>query len=72
MITNIIGSIGFPIVMCVMLFNWIKDLEKQHKEEMTQMMESINNNTQALTLLTDKIQDLDEHFKKGNTANDYD
>ena len=57
-ITNIIGSIGFPIVMCLMLFNWIKDLEKQHKEETEKLTTAVNNNTQAVTILAAEISQL--------------
>ena len=65
-ITNVIGSIGFPIAMCIMLFDWIKKLEEQHKEEMTKVVESLNNNTQALTILTEKINDLDRLFRENS------
>lgn len=69
-ITNIIGSIGFPIVMCIMLLEWIKKLEEQHKEEMSKVVESVNNNTQALIILTEKINELDKYARKVNGDTD--
>lgn len=54
-VTGLIGSLGFPIIMCIMLFNWIQKLNEQHKEEMSKVTEALNNNTLALTVLATKI-----------------
>lgn len=56
LITNLIGSIGFPIVMCIMLYNRMDKQEQLHKEEMTKITESINNNTIALTKLATRLE----------------
>ena len=55
-ITSLVGSLGFPIVMCIMLYTRIDKQDEQHKEEMVKMTESINNNTIALTQLTAKLE----------------
>ena len=55
-IVNVIGSLGFPIVMCVMLYQRMDKQDEQHKEEMTKLTESLNNNTIALTQLASKLE----------------
>lgn len=55
-VTNLIGSVGFPIVMCFMLYNRMDKQDQQHKEEMAKITESLNNNTVALTQLTSKLE----------------
>lgn len=55
-ITNLIGTLGFPIVMCLMLYNRMNKQDELHKEEMQKLTESLNNNTIALTQLTSKLE----------------
>lgn len=55
LITNLIGSLGFPIVMCLMLYNRMNKQDEVHKEEMHKLTESLNNNTLALTQLSSKL-----------------
>lgn len=54
-LAQLIGSLGFPIVCCGVLFYHMFESDKQHKEEMEKLSEAVNNNTIALTQLTDKI-----------------
>ena len=54
-ITQLIGSIGFPIVACVALFTQMNKQTEQHKQEMDKLAEALNNNTQALIRLAAKI-----------------
>lgn len=65
-ITQLITSVGFPIVMCIAMGWFIKDttkkhreqitdINKMHKEEVKQISEAINNNTLALQHLTDTL-----------------
>lgn len=65
-ITSLIGSLGFPIVMCILMFNRMEKQSEQHKEEMNalkaemsannkQTTEAINNNTLALQTLVVKL-----------------
>ena len=50
-----IGTVGFPIVMCLILVYMMYKLNEQHKEEMNKLNESLQNNTLALQHLTDLI-----------------
>lgn len=54
-ITQAIGSVGFPIVMCL-LFSWyIKELNVTHKEETEKFTEALNANTLVLQKLCDTL-----------------
>lgn len=66
MITTIITTVGFPIVACGAMGWYVKyisdryseevqRLNIQHKEEIEQVTEALNNNTLALQKLCDKI-----------------
>ena len=47
-LTQLIGSLGFPIACVIaMFFFWNKERE-DHKTEMQKMTEALNNNTLAL------------------------
>lgn len=71
-IAQIIGTLGFPIVACGALFyqNW--KFTEQHKEEVRELrdaqettnarlVEAIQNNTLALSVLSTKIEVFGEH-----------
>lgn len=66
LIINAISSLGFPIVMCCLLFWKMDKQDKDHKEEMEKhdkvnaeatqkVTEAVNNNTIALQKLIDKL-----------------
>lgn len=50
-IVTVIGSLGFPIVMCIIMIKLIFTMEESHKEEVNSLKESLNNNTNVLTKL---------------------
>lgn len=61
-----IGTYGFPIVValiCMYYVKYINDqhrqettkLNDQHRQEMSEVTQAINNNTLALTKLTEKL-----------------
>lgn len=65
-ILTAIATVGFPIVACCAMAyffakvnenyrNDLKELSKEHKEEMTGMTEAINNNTLVIQKLIDKM-----------------
>lgn len=63
---QLISSVGFPIVACLGM-GWyvkyqtdnyrqeVKDMQKEHKEEIQKMSDALNNNTNALQKLCDKL-----------------
>lgn len=54
-IIQVVGSLGFPIVMCGGLFYRMIKSDEQHKAEMDKLSEALNNNTLAITKLSDKL-----------------
>lgn len=54
-IIQLVGSLGFPIVMCGALFWRMVKYDEQHKAEMDKLSEALNNNTIALTKLSDNL-----------------
>ena len=54
-ITQLIGSLGFPIVCCGALFWRMIKSDEKHQQEMDKMSDVLNNNTLALTRLTEKL-----------------
>lgn len=54
-ITQLISSLGFPIVVAGAMFWKMNKQDEDHKAEMSKLAEAINNNTIALTKLSDKL-----------------
>lgn len=65
-VTAAIASVGFPIVMCLLMGQYITKVEEAHKEESKYFTEAINRNTEALT----KLQALIEHSMNEVMQND--
>lgn len=49
---QLIGSYGFPIVMCFLMFKQMNKQNEQHQEEMEKITAALNNNTIAIERLT--------------------
>jgi hypothetical protein len=62
-ITQLIGSLGFPIVCCAALFWYMVKEKDAHKAEMEELRKSVEANTQA-------INHLCEHLGGENNAED--
>lgn len=41
MISQVVGSLGFPIVMSILLFNQLKKEQELHKDEVTSLKDAI-------------------------------
>lgn len=63
---QLISSLGFPIVACIFVAIYttkqsdnyradIKELQKDHKEEITQLRQALENNTLVMQKLVDKM-----------------
>lgn len=50
-VTQLVGSLGFPIVCCGALFWYLVKEKDAHKEEMEELRKSIEANTTAINLL---------------------
>lgn len=54
-ITQLVSTLGFPIVCCAALFWYMLKQGDRHAEEVRQLKETIDNNTLAITKLLDRI-----------------
>lgn len=62
-ITTAISAVGFPIVMCAALFWYLVKTNQAHKDEVDRLSEALNNNTIAITKLTDFISKKGEYVE---------
>lgn len=51
MVTQLIGSLGFPIVCCGALFWYMVKEKEAHQEEMEELRKSVEANTLAINSL---------------------
>lgn len=59
-IITLISSVGFPIVCCGVLFWFMYKVNNQHYEDMQRITETINENTQVLIKLAERLgEDID-------------
>lgn len=56
-ITTMITTVGFPIVMCLLMYKQMNDISDKHAQEMESMKDALNNNTLVLQKLTDALGD---------------
>lgn len=54
-ITQLISSVGFPIAMCVYTIYTLNKQTEAHKAEINELRTAIENNTQAITALANKL-----------------
>lgn len=62
-ISTLIGSIGFPCVMCLMMFKYMQDEQNTHKQESETLKDAINELKVAITALTERITNLEDKTK---------
>lgn len=55
-ISNLVTTLGFPIVACGALFWFVNKQEKRHSEEMEGMRNALNENTSILASLKELIE----------------
>ena len=59
-ITSIVGSLGFPIVMCILIFKYLEQEQEAHKEEIRSLKDVINDLKIAITSLTERLGKRDD------------
>lgn len=55
-ILEIISSVGFPIACCIAMFLQQNKITENHKNEVFELKNAIDNNTVALTKLVEKLK----------------
>ena len=54
-ILEMISTVGFPIACCIAMFLQQNKITENHKNEMSEIKNAIDNNTIALTKLIEKL-----------------
>lgn len=52
---QLIGSLGFPIVACVMLYFRMEKQDENHRQEVGELTKAIQNNTIVMQKLIDRL-----------------
>ncbi len=55
MITQLIGSLGFPIVACIYMAKTQEKQNEQHSKEVSELRQTVENNTKAMIKLCTKL-----------------
>lgn len=62
-ITTLISSVGFPCVMCIMIFKYMEEEQETHRNESDTLKDAINELKIAITALTERISNLEDKNK---------
>lgn len=54
-LSSLISTLGFPIAMCLIMCYYINKINDTHKLESDKFAEALNNNTNVLQKLCDKL-----------------
>lgn len=58
-VTQLISNVGFPVACTIALFYFWNKERESHKEEMNTLKDAINNNTQVMQRVVDKLGGVD-------------
>ena len=54
-LTQLVGSLGFPIVACFYMAKMQEKQNEQHSKEVSELRKSVDNNTKAMIRLCTKL-----------------
>ena len=63
-IQTFIGSLGFPVVCCLIQFYVILKMNKAHVETLYELKKTIDNNTRSITDLCDSLKGVSGNGKE--------
>ena len=55
-IVTAVSTVGFPIVMCIIIVYLMREIALEHQEEVTKLTETLNNNTVVLGQLKELLE----------------
>lgn len=61
-----IGSLGFPVVCCLIQFYVILKMNKAHVETLAELKRTIDNNTRSIIDLTDSLRGVNRNGKEAD------
>ena len=67
-LTNIISSLGYPIVMSLLLLYMMNNNEKKYDETIEGLRKTIENNTLTLTKLCERLENGSDKDEKEQTV----
>lgn len=59
-IITLINTAGFPVTMCCVLLYYVNKLIDAHRKEVDELTEAINNNTNVINILLERINNGDK------------
>ena len=62
-LVSAISSVGFPIVFCIVMFNYIKQQNEQHTHQVDNLTKVVQDNTVVVAHLVDKLDELEGRLK---------
>lgn len=63
-IQSFIGSLGFPVVCCLIQFYVILKMNKVHAETLAELKKTIDNNTMSIINLSNSLRGVNENGKE--------
>jgi hypothetical protein len=63
-VSQLISSVGFPIVACIFMWKAMEDAGKAHAEETKIMRDSLNENTVVLAELKTLMHEIAESLRR--------
>lgn len=61
-----IGSLGFPVVCCLIQFYVILKMNKVHAETLNELKRTIDNNTRSIIDLTDSLRGVNRNGQEAD------
>lgn len=58
-VTQIVGTLGFPIAVCLLCFWYIVKQNEQHRAEIAELSKAVNNNTLALAKIAEHFEGME-------------
>lgn len=62
-VTQLVSTLGFPIVMCLIMFKYMQEESENHKKEVDALKDSLKENTVVLADLKSMIQTLVDYLR---------
>lgn len=59
-IITLINTAGFPVAMCCVLLYYVNKLIDSHRKEVEELTDAINNNTNVINILLERINNEDK------------
>lgn len=60
-ISQLIDSVGFPIVMCGLLIYVIYDMQKRYATAINDVTAALNRNTEVMRKMLDSLEEVDKN-----------